>query len=30
MFGLLADQGIASIPWSPLAKGRLARPYGEA
>jgi aryl-alcohol dehydrogenase-like predicted oxidoreductase len=29
MFGLLADQGIASIPWSPLAKGRLARPYGE-
>ena len=29
MFGLLADQGVASIPWSPLAKGRLARPYGE-
>src|SRR5690349_10783526 len=29
MFGLLADQGVGSIPWSPLAKGRLARPYGE-
>ncbi len=29
MFGLLADQGIGSIPWSPLAKGRLARPWGE-
>jgi 1-deoxyxylulose-5-phosphate synthase len=29
MFGLLADQGVASIPWSPLAKGRLARPFGE-
>jgi len=29
MFGLLADQGVASIPWSPLAKGRLARPWGE-
>jgi aryl-alcohol dehydrogenase-like predicted oxidoreductase len=28
MFGLLADQGVASIPWSPLAKGRLARPWG--
>ncbi len=24
MFGLLADQGVGSIPWSPLAKGRLA------
>jgi len=30
MFGLLADQGVGSIPWSPLAKGRLARPFGEA
>ena len=30
MFGLLADQGVGSIPWSPLAKGRLARPWGEA
>ena len=29
MFGLLADQGVVSIPWSPLAKGRLARPWGE-
>ncbi len=29
MFGLLADQGIGSIPWSPLAKGRLSRPWGE-
>jgi 1-deoxyxylulose-5-phosphate synthase len=29
MFGLLADQDVASIPWSPLAKGRLARPWGE-
>ena len=30
MFGLLADQGVGSIPWSPLAKGRLARPVGRA
>ena len=30
MFGLLADQGVGSIPWSPLAKGRLARPWGAA
>jgi 1-deoxyxylulose-5-phosphate synthase len=29
MFPLLADQGVGSIPWSPLAKGRLARPWGE-
>ncbi|GAA2092114.1 hypothetical protein GCM10009841_00830 [Microlunatus panaciterrae] len=29
MFGLLADEGVGSVPWSPLAKGRLARPYGE-
>ena len=29
MFGLLADQGVGSIPWSPLAKGFLARPWGE-
>ena len=29
MFGLLADQGVGSIPWSPLAKGRLTRPWGE-
>jgi 1-deoxyxylulose-5-phosphate synthase len=30
MFGLLDDQGVGSIPWSPLAKGRLARPWGTA
>ncbi len=29
MFGLLADQGVGSIPWSPLAKGRVARPWDE-
>ncbi|MBT2272243.1 aldo/keto reductase [Rhodococcus qingshengii] len=29
MFGLLADQGVSSMPWSPLAKGRVARPWGE-
>ncbi len=29
MFGLLADQGVGSIPFSPLAKGRLTRPWGE-
>ena len=29
MFPLLADQGVGSIPWSPLAKGRLARPWGK-
>ncbi len=29
MFGLLAHQGVSSVPWSPLAKGRLARPWGE-
>ncbi len=28
MFGLLADQGVGSMPWSPLARGRLARPWG--
>lgn len=28
MFGLLADQGVGSIPYSPLAKGRVARPWG--
>ena len=27
MFGLLADQGVGSIPWSPLAKGLLTRPW---
>jgi len=29
MFGLLADQGVGSIPRSPLARGRLTRPWGE-
>jgi aryl-alcohol dehydrogenase-like predicted oxidoreductase len=29
MFGLLEDQGVGSIPYAPLAKGRLARPWGE-
>ena len=29
MFGLLADQGVGSIPWSPLAEG-YARPLGRA
>jgi len=29
MFGLLADQQVGSIPYSPLAKGRVARPAGE-
>jgi aryl-alcohol dehydrogenase (NADP+) len=27
MFPLLNDQGIGSIPWSPLARGRLTRPW---
>ncbi len=29
MFPFLTDQAIGSIPWSPLARGRLARPWGE-
>ena len=29
MFPLLADQGVGSIPYSPLAKGRVARPAGS-
>lgn len=29
MLPLLADQGVGAIPWSPLAKGRVARPWGE-
>ncbi len=29
MFGLLADQGVGSLPWSPLAKGLLTRPWGR-
>jgi aryl-alcohol dehydrogenase-like predicted oxidoreductase len=30
MFGLLAAQGVASIPWSPLAGGKVTRPWGQA
>jgi 1-deoxyxylulose-5-phosphate synthase len=30
MLPLCAAQGIATIPWSPLARGRLARPWNEA
>ncbi len=29
MLGLCVDQGIGVIPWSPLARGRLARSWGE-
>ena len=29
MFPLLAHQEVGSVPWSPLARGRLARPWGE-
>lgn len=29
MFGLLAAHGVGSIPWSPLAAGPVARPWGE-
>ncbi|WP_262705958.1 MULTISPECIES: aldo/keto reductase [Streptomyces] len=29
MFRLLADQGVGSLPWSPLAAGIVARPWGE-
>ena len=28
MFGLLADEGVGSLPWSPLAAGLVARPWG--
>lgn len=28
MVGLCQDQKVAITPWSPLAKGRLARPFG--
>lgn len=27
MLPLCADQGVGSIPWSPLARGRLTRPW---
>ncbi len=30
MLPLCIDQGIGVIPWSPLARGRLARPAGES
>jgi aryl-alcohol dehydrogenase (NADP+) len=29
MLPLCADQGVGSIPWSPLARGRLTRPWTE-
>jgi aryl-alcohol dehydrogenase (NADP+) len=29
MLPLCIDQGIGLIPWSPVARGRLARPWGE-
>jgi aryl-alcohol dehydrogenase-like predicted oxidoreductase len=29
MFPLLADSGVGSLPWSPLARGRLTRPWNE-
>jgi aryl-alcohol dehydrogenase-like predicted oxidoreductase len=29
MFGLLADQGVGGIPWSPLAAGLVTRPWGQ-
>jgi aryl-alcohol dehydrogenase-like predicted oxidoreductase len=28
MYGLCADQGVGVIPWSPLGRGRLTRPWG--
>lgn len=30
MLPLCVDQGVGVIPWSPMARGRLARPWGEA
>lgn len=29
MVGLCVDQGVGVIPWSPLARGKLARPWSE-
>jgi aryl-alcohol dehydrogenase-like predicted oxidoreductase len=29
MLPFCADQGVGVLPWSPLARGRLARPWGE-
>jgi len=30
MLPLCIDQGIGAIPWSPLARGKLTRPWGES
>jgi len=30
MLPLCVDQGVAVIPWSPLARGRLTRPWDES
>ena len=30
MLPLCLDQGVGAIPWSPLARGRLTRPWDEA
>lgn len=30
MLPLCADEGVATMVWSPLARGRLARPFGQA
>ena len=30
MFPLLADQGVGSLPWSPLAAGVIARRWGQS
>jgi len=30
MLAFCADQGIAVLPWSPMARGRLARPWDES
>jgi aryl-alcohol dehydrogenase (NADP+) len=30
MLPLCIEEGIGCIPWSPIARGRLARPWGEA
>jgi len=30
MLPLCADQGVGVIPWSPLARGRLTRPWGKS
>jgi len=30
MMPLLEDMGVGMMPWSPLARGRLARPWGES